>query len=252
MGEMRIDFNCDLGEGCGDDAAIIPLITSASIACGAHAGDEASMRATLCLCREHGVAAGAHPGYADRENFGRREVALSAAQVEALVEEQLATLATIAASEGIRLAHVKPHGALYNVAARDPAVAEAIARTVAKFDPALVLFGLSGSCLTTAGEAAGLRVAHEVFAERRYEADGRLTPRGHDDAVIHDLADAITQVHDLVHDGAVTARTGERVQLRADTLCLHGDRPDAAQFARAIRDALSAESVRILPIGAIE
>ena len=249
---MRIDFNCDLGEGCGEDAAIIPLITSASIACGGHAGDETTMRATLRLCREHGVSAGAHPGFADRANFGRNAVPLSPDQIGELVTGQVAALAEIAAAEGVRLAHVKPHGALYNIAARDRAVAMAIARSVARFDPDLVLFGLSGSLLTAAGEAAGLRVAHEVFAERRYEADGSLTPRTHADAVIHDLDGAIAQVRRFVRDGAVIARSGERLPLRADTLCLHGDRPDAARFARSIRDALEADGVHILPIGASE
>ncbi|GAB3376451.1 5-oxoprolinase subunit PxpA [Lysobacter rhizosphaerae] len=247
---MRIDFNCDLGEGCGDDAAIIPLITSASIACGGHAGDEATMRTTLRLCREHGVAAGAHPGYPDRENFGRHEMPLAAARIGELLEHQLATLADIAASENMRLAHVKPHGALYNLAARDRNVAEAIAGAIVRFDPRLVLFGLSGSRLTAAGEATGLRVAHEVFAERRYEADGTLTPRSRADAVIHDLDETIAQVRGFVRDGRVTARTGERLALRADTLCLHGDRADAAAFARSIRDALESDGIRILPVGA--
>lgn len=249
---MRIDFNCDLGEGCGDDAAIIPLITSASIACGGHAGDESTMRTTLRLCREHGVAAGAHPGYPDRANFGRDALPLSPSEVGELITSQVAALAEIAASEGIRLAHVKPHGALYNVAARDPAVAGAIAEAVARIDPRLALFALSGSRLTAAGQAAGLRVAHEVFAERRYEADGSLTPRTHADAVIHDLEDAIAQVRGFVRNGTVIARNGEQVPLRADTLCLHGDRADAARFARSIRDALEADGVRILPIGASE
>lgn len=249
---MRIDFNCDLGENCGHDAAIIPLITSASIACGGHAGDEASMRTTLRLCRDHGVAAGAHPSYADRGNFGRVEVPLPPEEVEAIVGSQIAVLAAIADTEGVRLAHVKPHGALYNAAARDRAVAEAIAAAVMRFDPQLILFGLSGSQLTAAGAAAGLRVAHEVFAERRYEADGTLTPRSRDDAVIHDLDEAIAQVRGFVREQAVSARTGERLALRADTLCLHGDRADAAQFARAIHDALVVEGIRIAPVGASE
>lgn len=247
---MRIDFNCDLGEGCGDDAAIIPLITSASIACGGHAGDAATMRATLRLCRDHGVAAGAHPSYPDRANFGRQEMPLAPAQIETIVEAQVSALAAIAESEGVRLAHVKPHGALYNVAARDRAVADAIARAVARFDPGLILFGLSGSQLTAAGEAAGLRVAHEVFAERRYEADGTLTPRSRDDAVIHDLDECIAQVRDFVREGRAMARTGESLALHADTLCLHGDRADAAGFARAIRAALESDGVHILPVGA--
>ncbi|GAB3385805.1 LamB/YcsF family protein [Lysobacter fragariae] len=249
---MRIDFNCDLGEGCGDDAAIIPLITSASIACGGHAGDVDTMRATLRLCRQHGVAAGAHPSYADREHFGRIDMRLSPVQVALLVREQLERLAMVAYEEGVRLAHVKPHGALYNVAARDRAVADAIATAVAEFDPQLILFGLSGSQLTRAGEAAGLRVAHEVFAERRYEADGTLTPRAHDDAVIEGLDAALEQVRRFVREGTVITRTGERIARRADTLCLHGDRADATAFARAIRDALTAGGVRILPMGADE
>ena len=247
---MRIDFNCDLGEGCGDDAAIIPLITSASIACGGHAGDEATMRATLRLCRVHGVAAGAHPGYVDRAHFGRRDVALSAAEITALVVTQLERLAAVAAEEGVRLVHVKPHGALYNAAARDRTIADAVATAVAQFDRSLILFGLSGSQLPAAGAAAGLRVAHEVFAERRYEASGELTPRQHGDAVIEGLDGALAQVRGLVRGGQVVARTGERIALRADTLCLHGDREDAAAFAGAIRAALLAEGVRILPPGA--
>jgi UPF0271 protein len=224
--------------------------TAASIAGGGHAGDETTMRATLRLCREPGGAAGAHPGYPDRTNFGRNEMPLATALIGELVERQLATLAGIAASERVRLAHVKPHGALYNLAARDRSVADAIALAVARFDPHLVLFGLSQSQLTAAGEAAGLRVAHEVFAERRYEADGTLTPRSREDAVIHDLGEAVAQVRGLVRDGRVTARTGERLPLRADTLCLHGDRADAAAFARSIRDALESDGIRILPVGA--
>ena len=249
---MRIDFNCDLGEGCGDDAAIIPLVTSASIACGGHAGDEATMRTTLRLCREHGVAAGAHPGYPDREGFGRRELPFSPNEIRGFVREQMDTLGAIAASENMRLAHVKPHGALYNVAARDRLIAEAIVAAVREVDPELVVFGLSGSQLTASAEAADLRVAHEVFAERRYEADGSLTPRSRDEAVIHDLGETIEQVRGFIRDGSVVARTGERIRLRADTLCLHGDRADAAQFARSIRDALLADGVRILAAGTAE
>jgi UPF0271 protein len=248
---VRIDFNCDLGEGCGDDAAIIPLITSASIACGGHAGDEPTMRTTLRLCREHGVAAGAHPGYPDREGFGRRELSFSPGYVRVFVREQVAALGAIAASENMRLSHVKPHGALYNIAARDRGIAEAIVVAVQDVDPQLVVFGLSDSQLTAAAEAAGLRVAHEVFAERRYEADGSLTPRSRDEAVIHDLGETIEQVRGLVRNGSVVTRTGERIRLRADTLCLHGDRADAAQFARSIRDALAADGIRILPVGAV-
>lgn len=245
----RIDFNCDLGEGCGDDAAIVPHISSASIACGGHAGDDATMRATLRLCRLHGVAAGAHPGYADREQFGRRELALSADAITTLVATQLARLAAIAATEGVQLAHVKPHGALYNLAARDRTVADAIAAAVAGLDPSLILFGLSGSALPAAGKAAGLRVAHEVFAERGYAGDGQLLPRGTPGAVIESMEAAIEQARTLAISGTVTSVDGHRLRLRADTLCLHGDRRDAAAFARALRQALESSSVRILPVG---
>jgi UPF0271 protein len=179
-------------------------------------------------------------------------MALAPEAVLATVREQILRLVDAAASEGTRLSHVKPHGALYNVAARDRGVADAIANAVAGIDPELMLFGLSGSQLTAAAEAAGLRAVHEVFAERRYEADGSLTPRNREDAVIHDLDEAIAQVRGFVRDGRVVARTGERIALRADTLCLHGDRSDAAQFAKAIHDALLADRVRILPVGADE
>lgn len=241
----RIDFNCDLGEGCGDDAAILPYVTSANIACGGHAGDDATMRATLRLCRAHGVAAGAHPGYADREHFGRRALALSGDEIVALVRDQLARLAAIAAEEGVALTHLKPHGALYNLAADDRGVAEAIAAAVAGFDPGLIVFGLAQSELTDAAARLGLRVAHEVFAERGYAGNGRLLPRGQPGAVIESLDEAVAQVRELALHGRVRAAGGESVALRADTLCLHGDRSDAPQFARAVRAALEAEGVRV-------
>lgn len=241
----QLDFNCDLGEGCGSDAAIVPLVSSASIACGGHAGDAATMRETIALCLQHGVAIGAHPGFEDRTHFGRRDLALSSTEIHALVTRQVATLAAACAESGARLHHVKPHGALYNLAARDRAVADAITSAIAAFDPALILYGLSGSQLTDAGSAAGLRVVHEVFAERAYEADGTLVPRGTPGAVIEDLDASLAQVRTLLREGVAIASTGERVPLRADTLCLHGDRPDAAAFARALRNALEHEGVAI-------
>lgn len=245
----RIDFNCDLGEGCGDDAAIVPWISSASIACGGHAGDDASMGATLRLCRAHGVAAGAHPGFEDRQHFGRRELDLPLADIVAQLRSQLARLSAIAAEEGVRLAHVKPHGALYNLAARDGVVAAAIAATVRAFDANLILYALAESALTRAGSSIGLRVAHEVFAERRYEADATLTPRTLEGAVIERLDEALAQTRSLLRDGIAVARTGELVPLRADTLCLHGDRKDAALFARALHEALQGEGFRIAAPG---
>ena len=248
--KASLDFNCDLGEGCGDDAAIIPLLSSANIACGYHAGDAESMRDTVALCLRHGVAIGAHPSLPDREGFGRRELPVTPDSAYEMILQQIDALAAIAAAQGARLRHLKPHGALYNMAARDRALADAIAAATRDFDRDLCLVGLSGSALTAAGEAAGLKVAHEAFAERRYEADGSLTPRSHPDAVIVTLEESLQQVRGLLREGAVIARTGERVPLRMDTLCLHGDRPDAAEFAHALRDVLQAEGVRIrAPVG---
>ena len=242
--QARLDFNCDLGEGC-DDALVLPYISSANIACGGHAGDAETMRKTVALCLRHGVAIGAHPSFDDREHFGRRELSSAPAEVHALVLRQVSTLAAIAAAQGVRLSHVKPHGALYNMAARDRTLAAAIATAVRDEDPTLALVGLSGSELPKAGAAIGLRVLHEVFAERRYEAEGTLTPRARPDAVIGDLDESLAQVRAIVRDGAVIARTGERVVLRADTLCLHGDRADAADFARAVRALLDAEGISV-------
>lgn len=241
----RIDFNCDLGEGMPQEAAILPHISSASLACGFHAGDPDALRSSLRACREHGVAVGAHPSFPDREGFGRREMAVTPAQVYAQTLYQLGALAALARVEELALRHVKPHGALYNLAARDAEIAAAIAEAVRDFDPGLRLFGLSGSELPRAGERLGLAVAHEVFAERRYEANGQLTPRSHPGAVIESLDESVEQVRELVRSGRVRTRTGEAIALRADSLCLHGDRPDAAEFARALRRALEDEGIRV-------
>ncbi|MDG2516305.1 LamB/YcsF family protein [Lysobacter soli] len=246
----RIDFNCDLGEGCGNDAAILPHVTSASIASGGHAGDETTMRETLRLCQRNGVAAGAHPSYEDREHFGRRVLDVAPAEVARMVRAQIERIRAIAREEGVTLAHVKPHGALYNVAADDRAVADAIAATVADIDPTLALYALSGSELARAGVEHGLRVAHEVFAERGYDARGRLRPRGTPGAVIESLDESIVQVRRLALRGEVVAGDGHVVAIHADTLCLHGDRPDAAEFARAVREALEADGITVRPFGA--
>jgi len=247
--KTELDFNCDLGEGCGDDAAIIPLISSASIACGGHAGDAQTMRDTVALCLQHGVAIGAHPSLPDREHFGRRDLTVTPDETRDFVREQIQALATIAAGQSARLHHVKPHGALYNRAARDRVIADAIAAAVHAFDPQLWLVGLSGSALTDAGEAIGLKVAHEAFVERSYEADGTLTPRTQPGAVL-DFGASLLQLKDLL-DGFVIARTGERVPLRMDTLCLHGDRPDAKAFAEVLHAALTTTGrLRIRPFGA--
>lgn len=243
--QRSIDFNCDLGEGCANDADVMPFISSANIACGAHAGDIASMRATLRLCAMHGVSAGAHPGYADREHFGRRALALSRDQIRSLLHEQLERIAEIALAEGVALVHVKPHGALYNQAAADAALANAVAEAVRAFDPQLILVGLANSQLTSAGIRHGLHVADEAFTDRRYRSDGSLAARGQAGAVIDSADDAIAQALAIVRGENITSIDGAALHVHADTLCLHGDRSDAVAFAGALRNALDAAGVNV-------
>jgi UPF0271 protein len=240
-----IDLNCDLGEGGEADAELMALITSVNIACGAHAGNLPTMRATVRSALRYGVAIGAHPGFADRASFGRRELQLTPAEIATLVRAQVEALRAVAASDGAQVTHVKPHGALYNQAARDPAVAAAVAQAVAQVDSRLWIYGLAGGQLLSAGRAHGLRVAAEVFADRTYQADGSLTPRDRPGAVITTPADAIAQVLRLVQDGRVRATTGEDVALVADTLCLHGDGAGALGFAHALRTGLSEAGVSL-------
>jgi UPF0271 protein len=235
---MPIDLNADVGEEQGDDAALLPLVTSCNIACGGHAGGPDTMRRTVELALLHGVAIGAHPGYADRANFGRVVVPLSPAEIAELVGEQLAALARVAAAAGASLRHVKPHGALYNLAARDEAVADAIAGAVAAFDRRLVLFGLAHSALTAAGQRAGLAVAHEAFVDRAYEADGSLRARTLPGAVFDDEDQALAQAIALAGGAPISAFDGSRLSIQADTLCIHGDTPHALEFARSLRAAL--------------
>ncbi len=240
----RIDFNCDLGEGCGNDAAIMPWITSANIACGAHAGDQQTIRETLRLCGVHSVVPGAHPGYDDREHFGRRELSLPHVELVALVRDQVALMDMLAREQGLRLRHVKPHGALYNQSARELDIAMAIAEGVRAYDPSLLLVGLSGSMSIGAAEAVGLRTAHEVFAERGYAADGRLLPRGTSGAMLESAA-ATAQALGFALRNEIDLQDGRTLRLEADTLCLHGDRADAADVARTLHAALTAAGVRI-------
>lgn len=233
-----IELNADVGEGY-DDAALMPYLARVSIACGGHVGDEASMAAALRLAAEHGVAAGAHPSYPDRACFGRRALTASADEVFAWVTQQTEMLAEQAARLGIRLTHLKPHGALYNVAATDPAVAQAIARAVVAIDPGLLLVGLSGSQLVTAGRAAGLGVLNEAFADRRYRVDGRLVSRETPDALIADPLAAAAQARALAQGDPVNALGGGTVRVQADTICLHGDSPNALNIARAVHAELN-------------
>jgi UPF0271 protein len=251
---MRIDLNCDLGESFGPwkmgaDEDVMRSITSANVACGFHAGDPTVLRRTIRLARENGVAVGAHPGFQDLAGFGRREMAASPAEVEDLVLYQIAALAGVAAAEGVRLQHVKAHGALYNMAARDRPLADAIARATAAFDRSLILFGLPGSALLDAGRASGLRVAAEAFADRSYEPDGSLTSRRLPHAIVHDPDRVVERVLRMARDGSVVASDGSAVQLRAETVCVHGDTPGAADLVARLRAGLERAGVQIVPIG---
>ncbi|NCC33840.1 MAG: 5-oxoprolinase subunit PxpA [Chloroflexia bacterium] len=245
---MQIDLNCDCGESfgvwvMGDDAAVLPHVTSANVACGAHAGDPMVMRQTVRLCKHLGVAVGAHPGYPDREGFGRRVLPMSLEELEASLLAQIGALQAVARAEGVALRHVKPHGALYNLAAQTPPVAEAIARAVAALDPTLILVGFAGSFLITAAQAVGLSVAREAFLDRGYAADGTLMPRGQPGALITDPAANLAQALQIVQQGTVTAAHGLPIPIEADTLCFHGDTPGAADRAVFLREGLRAAGV---------
>jgi 5-oxoprolinase (ATP-hydrolysing) subunit A len=238
-----LDLNCDMGESfgvwrMGDDEAVLAHVTSANVACGFHAGDPGTMRHTVELAHARGVAIGAHPSLPDLQGFGRRELNVAAGDVYDMVLYQIGALAGICRSVGARLHHVKPHGALYNMAARDPRLAASIARAVRDFDPELVLYGLARSHSIEAARELGVPTANEVFADRTYQTDGGLTPRGRPDALIHDPAIAVAQVARMVQRGEVVATDGSVVAIEADTLCIHGDQPGAARFAREIRAAL--------------
>ena len=238
-----MDLNCDIGESygawtMGQDALIMPWITSANIACGFHAGDFSTMPQTVALAKQHDVAIGAHVALPDLQGFGRREIKITPQEAHALTLYQIGALAGFARAAGTRVAHVKPHGALYNMAAKDRALSEAIAQAVRDFDAQLILVGLANSELTRAGTTLGLRVAHEAFADRRYEAHGSLTPRRESGAVIDDVDSAIAQAVKIAIKGKVDIRTGGMLELRADTLCVHGDRADAGAFAQKLRRAL--------------
>ena len=241
----RIDLNCDLGEGAGHDAELMPLITSANIACGGHAGDERTMRAAIELALKQGISINAHPSLNDREHFSRREAPIAPAEAHALVLAQIRALQLIVQPWGGRLAHVKPHGALYNMAARDAGLARAVAEAVRAVDPRLVLFGLAGSQLLSVGRACDLRVASEVFADRTYQPDGSLTPRSRPDALIQDEDAAVAQVLRMVREGRVRATDGTDVPIRADTVCVHGDGPHAVVFARRLRMELATAGVAV-------
>ena len=251
-GMRRVDLNADVGESTGavrhgDDEGVMPFITSANIACGFHAGDPGVMRATVALARAHGVAVGAHPGFQDLAGFGRRELAVSSQEAEDLVAYQVGALAGIAAAQGVRLMHVKPHGALYNMAARDRALADAIVRAVRAVDTGLVVFGLSGSELVSAAHAAGLRAASEAFSDRGYLANGALAPRDLAGAVVSDPDVVTRRAIAMVLDQQVIALDGKTVALSIDTLCVHSDTPRAGALAAAVRRALESAGITVVP-----
>jgi UPF0271 protein len=239
---LKCDLNCDVGEGMGDDGAIMPYITSASIACGFHAGDEDSMKKTVELCLQHGVLIGAHPSYPDRENFGRVDMfpdKLKAEEIPEMIFDQISALKRICEEAGTWLHHVKPHGALYNRAAKDAEVSKMICNAIRDVDPSLVLYGLSNSI--TAQEAAyhDLQFMHEAFADRTYQDDGSLTPRSRSNALITDSSIAVGQVLQMIEQHSVKTVTGKNIPMRADTICIHGDGVNAVHFAKEIYNALS-------------
>ena len=247
---MRIDLNSDLGESfgrwtLGNDAELMKSITSANVACGFHAGDPGVMRETVRMARDNGVAIGAHPGLPDLAGFGRRNMAVTAAEVENLVVYQIGALAAIAAAEHVKLRHVKAHGALYNMAVKDRALADAIAAAVRAVDPELVVFALPGTELARAAEDAGLHVAREGFADRAYEADGSLTPRSRPGSVIQSADEVIGRAVRMARDGVVRATNGSDIPMRVDTLCTHGDTPGSHELTRQLRAGLEAEGIRV-------
>jgi UPF0271 protein len=243
--KLIVDLNSDLGEGGGFDEELLQLVTSANIATGFHAGDADTMRASIEAARGRGVAAGAHPSLFDRENFGRKEFPVRPDEIFDAVTYQLGIFQAIAEAAGVRPNHVKPHGALYNMAARDEKMADAIIRAILVVDPYLMLFAPPNSALERAGEAAELRVVPEVFADRNYLADGSLVPRSRSDALLQDPAEAAKRVLRMLREGKVRSVDEVDVDVRAGTICVHGDTPGAVEFVRELRSQLEYEGVKI-------
>lgn len=243
-----IDLNCDMGEGLTNDAFLMPYISSANIACGYHAGDSDTMKRTIELALFHKVAIGAHPGFADKINFGRTEMHLSSAEVYNLVTQQIHLLQKTAIGLGTRLHHIKPHGALYNISARDIGMANIIAQAVNDVDPKLILFGLSGSHSITEAQTFGLQTASEVFADRTYQDNGSLTPRSQPDALISADDKCIGQVLQMIEQKTVNSVSGKTIPIEAETICIHGDGPHAVSFAAYIYKTLQQKSIGIKSI----
>jgi 5-oxoprolinase (ATP-hydrolysing) subunit A len=242
---LVVDLNADLGEGAGHDDEILALVTSANIACGFHAGDAETMRRSIEAARDRKVAVGAHPSLFDRENFGRKELPVKSDEVFDAVVYQLGVFQAIAEAAKVRPNHVKPHGALYNMAVRDRELANAIGRAVAEVDTKLILFAPQNSDLARAGTTNGLQIVHEVFADRNYLSDGSLVPRLRPDALLHNPEEAAARVVRMLREGKVRSVDGVDVDVRAQTVCLHGDTPGAVDFARALKSRLEKEGVSI-------
>lgn len=243
-----LDLNCDLGEGMPNDEALMPLISSANIACGFHAGNHALMEQTIALCLHHHVAIGAHPGFRDKSNFGRQEISLSDTELYDLIAEQLLLCKQLCKNAGSTLHHVKLHGALYTMAAKDSRMSTIVASVIAEIDPLLIVYGLSGSVTLKEASKKGLATASEVFADRSYQNDGSLTPRSQNNALIEDTQQCLSQVLKMVNDQTVISVSGNEISIQADTLCLHGDGSHALSFAKNIRTMLDQHSINVQTI----
>jgi 5-oxoprolinase (ATP-hydrolysing) subunit A len=243
--KLVVDINSDLGEGAGFDNELLELVTSASFACGFHAGDPASILRSIRDAKEKNVSIGAHPSFLDRENFGRAELTLQPAEVFAQVVYQLGAFSALASAAETRMNHVKPHGALYNMAARDDELAEVIVRAILIVDPYLMLFAPPNSALERAGERTEIRIVREAFADRNYLADGSLVPRARPDALLSDPGEAARRVLRMLREGKVQSVDGHEVDMRAETICVHGDTPGAVEFVRELRLQLEYEGVKI-------
>ena len=241
----HVDLNVDLAEGCGNDERLLQLVSSANVACGLHAGDYNEMRKAIQWAKANNVRVGAHPSFPDRENFGRTNMQLADDELRACLLYQLGAVKALCEAENVILAYVKPHGALYNQAAKDPALARLIAQTIKAFDPKLALMGLSGSLMLNVAQEEGLSIISEVFADRHYLADGSLVPRTRDDALVENDEEAISQVLQMVLEGTVPTIEGSKVAIQADSICLHGDGAHAIEFAEKIRVALSKNQIEI-------
>ena len=243
--KLSVDLNADLGEGSGHDAELFELISSANIATGFHASDPGSIFDSICSAKEKGVAVGAHPSFADRENFGRKQIAVPFPELFAQLVYQIGAFQSLALAAGVRPNHVKPHGALYNMAVREEKMAEAVARATVAVDPSLILFAPANSAMERAGRKAGLEIAREIFADRNYSNDGWLVPRTRPDALLHDPKQAAGRVLRMLREGRVRSVEGCDIDVRGETICVHGDTPGAVEFARELRLQLEREGVRI-------